>query len=87
MTAQQADQKKDRIVAQATAAAEEQVNAARTRTAEIAALAQQSGGLSRQMLMNRLYYDRVGPLLSKAGSVEAVDGEDSRVILPGPAQK
>ena len=33
----------------------------------IAALADQTPGLSGQMLLNRLYYDRVGALLKKAG--------------------
>jgi regulator of protease activity HflC (stomatin/prohibitin superfamily) len=88
MIAQQANRESDSIVAQAAARAEEQVTGAETRTAAIAALAQQSPGLSRQMLINRLYYDRVGGILAKAGSVETIDRDGgSHVILPGPVEK
>jgi len=53
-------------------------------TASIAALAQQTEGMSRGMQMSRLYYDRVGPLLKKAGRIEAVDPSGAaHVLLPG----
>jgi regulator of protease activity HflC (stomatin/prohibitin superfamily) len=88
VTAQRANQENDRILAQATARAQEQVTTATTRTAAIAALAHQSPGVSRQMLINQIYYDRLGQLLPKAGSVETVDPDSgSHVILPGPVQK
>ena len=86
--AQQAKRESDSIVAQAAARAQEQVNDAKTRTAAIAALAREAPGLSRQTLLNRLYYDRVGSILAKAGSVETIDRDGgSHVILPGPVQK
>jgi regulator of protease activity HflC (stomatin/prohibitin superfamily) len=85
---QRANQETDRILTAASANAAEQVTAAKTRTAAIGALAHQSPGLGRQVLINRIYYDRVGALLAKAGSVETVDPEGgSHVILPGPVQK
>ena len=85
---QRANQESDRILADATAKAAEQITAARTRTAAIEALAKQSPGLSRQMLINRIYYDRVGAVLAKAGSVETIDKDGgSHVILPAPVQK
>lgn len=88
VAAQNANQESDRIVAEATAAAAERVTTARSRTAEITALGHDAPGLSRPMLINRLYYDRVGAVLSRSGSVEAVDGNGgSHVILPGPAAK
>lgn len=86
--AQQAKRDSDSIVAQAAARAQEQVNDAKTQTAAIAALAHEAPGLSRETLMNRLYYDRVGSILAKAGSVETIDRDGgSHVILPGPDQK
>ena len=86
--AQRANQENDRILADASAKAAEQVTAAKTRTAAIEALARQAPGLSRQMLINRIYYDRVGAILAKAGSVETIDKDSgSHVILPAPVQK
>jgi regulator of protease activity HflC (stomatin/prohibitin superfamily) len=88
LVAQRANRESDSIVTRATAKAEEEVTDATARTAAIAALAQESPGLSRQTLINRLYYDRVGAILAKAGSVETVDREgESHIILPGPTQK
>jgi regulator of protease activity HflC (stomatin/prohibitin superfamily) len=85
VTAQQANSESDRIVAEATAQAQEQVTEATTRTAAIAALEQQSPGLSKQMLVRRLYYDRVGTLLKRAGEVDTIDRDGgSHVIVPGP---
>ena len=83
---QQANRQKDRILTDATARAEETVTDAKTRTAPIAALAQQSQDTSRQMLLSRLYYDRVGTLLKKAGRVDTVDRNGGvKLILPGQA--
>ena len=86
ISSQQANRQKDRILTDATARAEETVTDATARTAPIAALAQQSKDTSRAMLLSRLYYDRVGTLLKKAGSVETVDKNGGvRLILPGDA--
>jgi regulator of protease activity HflC (stomatin/prohibitin superfamily) len=87
-TNQRANRESDRIVTEATARAEELVTDATTRTAAIAALAEQAPGLSGEMLINRIYYDRVGALLKKAGAVETIDKEGgSHLLLPGPLQK
>ena len=81
---QETNREKDRIATDATAAADERVSDAKVATASIAALAQQTEGMSRGMQLSRLYYDRVGPLLKKAGRVEAVDPSGAaHVLLPG----
>ena len=81
---QQADRQKDRISAEATALAQEQVTTAKSQTAPIVALAQDAQGPSRKMLLNHVYFEHVGSLLSKVGHVEAVDPEGKvHVILPG----
>jgi regulator of protease activity HflC (stomatin/prohibitin superfamily) len=86
ISSQQANREKDRILTDATARAEETTSDAQTRTAPIAALAQQAHDPSRTMLLTRLYYDRASALLKKAGHVEAVDPSGSvHVILPGDA--
>ncbi len=56
-------------------------------TASIAALGQGNVGMSRGMQMSRLYYDRIGPILKKAGHVRIV-GKDgtARLLVPGGAQ-
>jgi regulator of protease activity HflC (stomatin/prohibitin superfamily) len=88
INAQQANGESDRILTEATARAEEAVTDAETRTAAIAALVRQAPGVSKQMLVKRLYYDRVGALLHKAEEVDAIDRDGgSHVILPGPGDK
>ncbi|HTQ14806.1 MAG TPA: SPFH domain-containing protein [Rhizomicrobium sp.] len=87
LTSQDADRQKDRIVTDATASAEEQVTGAQTQTASIAALAHDAQGPSRDMLLNRVYFERAGNLLSKAGRLDAVDPEGKvHVILPGESR-
>jgi regulator of protease activity HflC (stomatin/prohibitin superfamily) len=84
---QQANRNKDRIAASATASAQEVITAAKTQTAPILALEQQSHGMSRSMLLTRAYYDRVGPLLRKARRVSVVDRTGAmRTIVPGEGQ-
>ena len=86
--ATQANQIADRTRTASQAKATERVAEATTRTATIRALAQGSPGLSGDMLINRIYYDRVGALLSKAARVDTVDANGAvNLILPGPAQK
>jgi hypothetical protein len=37
------------------------------------------------MLINRIYFDRIGPLLAKAARVDTVDHDGGvNLILPGP---
>ncbi|HEX3945000.1 MAG TPA: SPFH domain-containing protein [Rhizomicrobium sp.] len=81
---QESDREKDRTFTDATAAADERISNAKVQTASIAALAQQTEGMSRGMQMSRLYYDRIGPLLKKAGRVQAVDRTGAaHLLLPG----
>lgn len=81
---QEANQIKDRTITDATARAQEAVSDATVATASIAALAQQNADMSHAMQMSRLYYDRIGPILKKAGHVEIVakDGT-TKLLLPG----
>ena len=80
----EANQMKDRTTTDATARAEEAVSNATVATASITALGQNDSGMTRGMQMSRLYYDRIGPILKKAGHVEIVakDGT-ARLLLPG----
>lgn len=84
LSMQEANRSKDRTMTDATARAEEAVSNATVATASIAALGEQSHDMSRAMQMSRLYYDRIGPVLKKAGHVEIVakDGT-TRLLLPG----
>jgi len=73
----------DSIKSSASAAAEENVSRATVATASITAL----GGnqdMSRGMQMYRLYYDRIGPILKKAGRVQLVapDGRAASGATP-----
>ena len=84
MTSQEANRNKDRIAANATAAAEEATTNAKAQTASIEALAQQSRDMSRSMQLTRVYYDRVETILKKAQRVDVVDRSGAvRTILPG----
>jgi regulator of protease activity HflC (stomatin/prohibitin superfamily) len=86
LTSQEANRNKDRVAANATAAAEELISSARGRTASIKALAEQSRDMSRNMQLTRIYYDRIGVVLKRARRVDVVDGNGSvRTILPGGA--
>jgi regulator of protease activity HflC (stomatin/prohibitin superfamily) len=82
-TGQDAEQSKDRILTDAQAKAEEQVTGARTRTAEIAALAADAKGVSGPALANRIYRDRIGKVLGKAQYVVVVTPDGGRTLLPG----
>jgi cell division septum initiation protein DivIVA len=85
---QRANQERDRIVTDAEAKAEEVVTEAKTRTAAVAGLARQNEGLSGQMLINRIYYDRIGALLGKAAWVNTIDAKGgAHLVLPGAAEK
>jgi regulator of protease activity HflC (stomatin/prohibitin superfamily) len=85
---QQANQRSDSIITDATAGAREQVSDATGRTATISALAEQSQPLNRRMLINRIYFSRVGALMAKMGSVETVDPDGgAHVILSGPQKR
>lgn len=81
---QEANQMRDHTIPDATARAEEAVSNATVATASIAALSRNDTGMSRAMMMSRLYYDRIGPILKKIGRVEIVakDGT-AHLLLPG----
>jgi regulator of protease activity HflC (stomatin/prohibitin superfamily) len=86
MTTQEANRIRDRIATSASATAEEVITAAKTQTAPVLALEQQSHGMSRNMLLTRVYYDHVGPLLKRARRVAVVDRTGTvHTILPGEA--
>jgi regulator of protease activity HflC (stomatin/prohibitin superfamily) len=77
-------QQSDRILAEASARADELVSTTRTYTASIEALGGQSRDGAHGMLMQRLYNDRAGALFRKIGHVETVDpGGRVHAILPG----
>jgi len=83
-TLQTANQNRDRITTDAAATAEEIVSNATSQTASIAALAENSQDMSHAMLMSRLYYDRIGPILRKAGRIETVGpGGTAHILIPG----
>jgi regulator of protease activity HflC (stomatin/prohibitin superfamily) len=87
MTSQEANRNKDRIAANASASAEELITAAKTQTAPVIALEQQSHGMSRNMLLTRVYYDHVGPLLKRAREVAVIDRTGTvHTILPGESR-
>jgi len=84
-TALGANQDYDRILTVAEAVGTERVTEAQRRTAEIDALAEGSPGVSLTMLVNRIYFDRIGAVLAKAARVDTVDQDGGiNLILPGP---
>ncbi len=86
--AQTANQERDRILTDAQAAAEETVTQAKTRTAEITALIPQLHGPSGKAIANRLYYDRIGKVLTKAQQVDTFDPKSgTHLVLPGASQQ
>jgi len=87
MLAQDANRSRDRIRTDATAAAEETVSTAKVATASITALAENRQNMSRDSQMTRLYYDRIGPIIKKAGHVRLISPDGTmRIILPGAFQ-
>ena len=85
LTMQQAQSVRDRTTTDATARAEEAVSAANVATASITALGQNTQDMSHGMQMSRLYYDRIGGIINKAGRVEIVGKSNGSVRLLLPA--
>ena len=86
LSMQEANQTRDRITTGATAGAQEAVSNATAATASIAALGKNNADMTRGMQMARLYFDRIGTIVRKAGHVEVVDRDGSaRLISPGVA--
>lgn len=82
-TAQYAVETVGSNLADAEAAADERVAEARTRTADVSALAADAKGLSGNALTNRIYRERIGNILRKAGEVVVVTPNGGRTILAG----
>ncbi len=87
LTIQQAQQAHDRSLAEATAAAEEQVRLAAAQTADVSLLHGQMTPANRASLLDQYYRDRIGAIMKKIGQVTAVDATDGQsTIIPGPDQ-
>ena len=83
LTMQQAQSVRDRTTTDATARAEEAVSAATVATASITALGKSTQDMSHGMQMSRLYFDRIGGIIKKAGRVEILEKNGSvRLLLP-----
>ncbi len=84
-TLQAADQEHDHLLAAARAAATEQVSTARTDVTAVSALETAATPASRDALVRQAYLDAAARVLSRAGSVTAVDPRDggTRLVLPG----
>lgn len=84
MTIQQANQESDRILSDSQARAEERVTEARARTAAVTALAKQANEEGDQIVIKRIYAERIKALLPKAQRVETVGPDNGlNLIIPG----
>jgi regulator of protease activity HflC (stomatin/prohibitin superfamily) len=84
---QSAAQERDRILTEAEALAAERRTEATARTATIAALDMQLADSAGPVLISRIYYDRVGPLLKKAARLDTFDVRSgAQLLLPGQSQ-
>jgi len=82
---QEAERERDRVLAEATAAASERVRAAKADTARVAALESQETPATRDALMAEAYREQIGAIMKKAGEVTAVDTRGGQqLLLPGP---
>lgn len=85
-TVQQANQAADRALQVAQAAASERLAKAQTDTAAVQQLAQSLRENLDPGLLQRVYRERIGAVIAKAGSVTTIDPRDeSRLIVPGAA--
>jgi regulator of protease activity HflC (stomatin/prohibitin superfamily) len=84
-TIQQADREHDRLLTEASAAAQERVRTASADTAPIDALAAQETPANRDALMTHAYQAQIAKILRDAGEVTAVDMRGGQqLVLPGP---
>jgi modulator of FtsH protease HflK len=82
---QEAQRVHDRSQSDATAAAEEQVHAAATETADVGVLHGEITADNRANLLGQYYRDRIGAVLRKIGHVTTVDTRDGQpTIVQGP---
>ncbi len=87
LKAQEAAAARTRTLTQAAAKATEQVTVARTRTSSVAALTRGASGIDLQTSVLRTYYERMGAIVRKAGSVTTVDAGGSHLITAGPESR
>jgi regulator of protease activity HflC (stomatin/prohibitin superfamily) len=83
-TRQSAGQERQRILTEATAAADERRSQAATAIAPIMALVPQAGMPAGKAVISRIYYDRIGALLRRAKQVVGFDpSSGAELVLPG----
>jgi regulator of protease activity HflC (stomatin/prohibitin superfamily) len=82
----EADRKRDRVLSEAAATAQETLGRAMTSTAEIRVLEARSvDTVHRQSQLAEYYREQIGPILSRAGQVITIDPRDAQhLILSGP---
>ena len=82
-TLQAADRERDRLLAAASASAEERVGEARARTAAITAIEASMTPATRPAMLDQVYRDQLALVLHKVGRLTAVDANGgARVMLP-----
>jgi regulator of protease activity HflC (stomatin/prohibitin superfamily) len=82
---QEAERERDRLVTEASAAAEERVRSASADVAPIEALEAQESAGNRATLLAHAYQDQIAAILRHAGDVTAVDPRGGQsLVLPGP---
>lgn len=83
-TTQEAVRQSRTIMTDAEAAAAERRSTSLARTAVIDTISRQASQPSGDALLNKIYYDRIGPLLARARQVDTVDPKGgARMLLPG----
>ncbi len=86
-TTQTGDQMADRTLAMAQALASERLSKAQSDTSSLLQLAQSVRNRTEPQLLTRIYRERIGQILAKAGSVTLVDPkDDTRLIIDGAKQ-
>jgi regulator of protease activity HflC (stomatin/prohibitin superfamily) len=82
---QEADRRRDQLLTEASAAAEERLRSATADTARVDAWAAQETPENRDMLFSHAYQDQIATILRQAGEVTAVDMRGGQqLVLPGP---
>ncbi len=84
---QQAQRDRDRVLAEASAAADERIRGATADTAGVAALEARITPQTRDGLLAEEYRQRIAGIMRQAGQVTAIDMRSGqRLLLPGPGQ-
>jgi regulator of protease activity HflC (stomatin/prohibitin superfamily) len=83
---QEADRRRDQLLTEASAAAEERVRRASEDVAPVAALEAQETPANRETLLTHAYQEQIAAILRRAGEVTAVDARGGQgLVLPAPA--